>query len=283
MMSEVDGADLHQVGVRKSSFFTPIAAINTLLQHRFLIRNLVRRDVRGRYRNSILGYIWTVLEPALLSTVYYFLFIMLADNPDELYAVWVMIGIIVWSSFGKSLQSSVTSLTRNRSTIHLVYFPRIIFTYASVGSTLWVSLMSSLILIPLLYAYDIAFTWHLIFVPIGIIIAAINAIGLGLILAPLNCIQRDVEHLIRFIVRAGFFVSPVMWTWDMAVARGWAADIIIWNPMVFPITLARDGFLGQITAYPLYGIIFSVGWGVVMWILGTILFNRFEQQAVKYL
>ncbi len=57
--------------------------------------------------------------------------------------------------------------------------------------------------------------------------AAFNAVGLGLLLAPANCINRDIEHLIRFIVRAGFFVSPVMWTWDMAVERGWAADVVV--------------------------------------------------------
>ena len=113
---------LKEVGERSSSILSPVSSISVLFYHQFLIKNLIRKDIKGRYSNSFLGYIWTVLEPALLSTVYYFLFIMIADDPDPLYPVWVIIGVIIWSCFGKVLQSTVTSLTRNASTIHLVYF-----------------------------------------------------------------------------------------------------------------------------------------------------------------
>lgn len=274
---------LEVVGERSSSILSPVSSVTVLFYHQFLIKNLIRKEIKGKYSNSFLGYTWTVLEPALLSAVYYFLFIMIADDPDPLYPVWVIIGVIIWSCFGKCLQSTVTSLTRNASTIHLVYFPRMIFSFASVGSTIWITIMSSIVCIPLLVAYDIGLSWQLLFVPLAILLAAFNAIGLGLFLAPTNCVNRDIEHLIRFIVRAGFFLSPVMWTWDMALKRGWAADVVLWNPMVFPITLARDGFLGKVTEFPTNGILISIGWGVIMWIIGTIVFSKFEQSAVKYL
>ena len=274
---------LEVVGERSSSILSPVSSVTVLFYHQFLIKNLIRKEIKGKYSNSFLGYTWTVLEPALLSAVYYFLFIMIADDPDPLYPVWVIIGVIIWSCFGKCLQSTVTSLTRNASTIHLVYFPRMIFSFASVGSTIWITIMSSIVCIPLLVAYDIGLSWQLLFVPLAILLAAFNAIGLGLLLAPTNCVNRDIEHLIRFIVRAGFFLSPVMWTWDMAMKRGWAADVVLWNPMVFPITLARDGFLGKVTEFPTNGILISIGWGVLMWIIGSMVFSKFEQSAVKYL
>lgn len=274
---------LEVVGERSSSILSPVSSVTVLFYHQFLIKNLIRKEIKGKYSNSFLGYTWTVLEPALLSAVYYFLFIMIADDPDPLYPVWVIIGVIIWSCFGKCLQSTVTSLTRNASTIHLVYFPRMIFSFASVGSTIWITIMSSIVCIPLLVAYDIGLSWQLLFVPLAILLAAFNAIGLGLLLAPTNCVNRDIEHLIRFIVRAGFFLSPVMWTWDMALKRGWAADVVLWNPMVFPITLARDGFLGKVTEFPTNGILISIGWGVLMWIIGSMVFSKFEQSAVKYL
>lgn len=274
---------LEVVGERSSSILSPVSSVTVLFYHQFLIKNLIRKEIKGKYSNSFLGYTWTVLEPALLSAVYYFLFIMIADDPDPLYPVWVIIGVIIWSCFGKCLQSTVTSLTRNASTIHLVYFPRMIFSFASVGSTVWITFMSSIVCIPLLVAYDIGLSWQLLFVPVAILLAAFNAIGLGLLLAPTNCVNRDIEHLIRFIVRAGFFLSPVMWTWDMAMKRGWAADVVLWNPMVFPITLARDGFLGKVTEFPTNGILISIGWGVLMWIIGSMVFSKFEQSAVKYL
>lgn len=282
-MEEQVDIPLTEVGPKTSFLSAPISSLSILFSYRFLIQNLLKRETKGRYNSSFLGYSWTVLEPALLSVVYYFLFIMLADNPDRFYPVWVIIGVIVWTCFGKCLQATVTSLTRNASTIHLVYFPRIIFSYSSIGSTVWTTMMSSLVLIPLLFIYDIQISWQLLLVPLAILLAAFNAIGFGLLLAPANCINRDVEHLIRFIVRAGFFVSPVMWTWDMAVERGWAADVVVWNPMVFPITLARDGFLGHVTEFPLHGVMISVGWGLLMWMIGSAIFSKYEHSAVKYL
>ena len=117
IMGGGETVQLKEVGERSSSILSPVSSISVLFYHQFLIKNLIRKDIKGRYSNSFLGYIWTVLEPALLSTVYYFLFIMIADDPDRLYPVWVIIGVIIWSCFGKVLQSTVTSLTRNASTI----------------------------------------------------------------------------------------------------------------------------------------------------------------------
>ena len=283
LMGDGQELQLKVVGERSSSILSPISSTSILFYHQYLIKNLIRKDIKARYSNSFLGYAWTVLEPALLSAVYYFLFIMIADDPDPLYAVWVIIGVIVWSCFGKCLQSTVSSLTRNASTIHLVYFPRLIFSFASVGSTIWITLMSSIVLIPLLFAYDLEISWQLLLVPVAILLAAFNAVGLGLLLAPANCVNRDIEHLIRFIVRAGFFVSPVMWTAEMAMERGAWGESALWNPMVVPITMVRHGLEGKIVSLPLEIIASSVIATIMLYVLGTIIFSKYERGAVKYL
>ena len=101
-------------------------------------------------------------------------------------------------------------------------------------------------------------------------------------LAPLNCMYRDVEHLIRFVVRAGFFVSPVMWTYEMALSRGKFGEIAKYNPMLTPITLARHGLEGKQT-FPSEIILMTLLFGISMWIIGSILFEKYERKAVKYL
>ena len=272
-----------EVGLKPSSFKAPFYTLKQSFDNKFLIRNLVRRELRGRYRNSVLGYTWTFIEPALLAVVYYFLFYMLAGNPDELYAVWVLIGIIIWGCFGKSLQSTVTSLTNNKNTIHLVYFPRIVFPMTTVIGNIVLTLMSCVVIFPIILIFDLTFTYHLILIPISVFFAGFLAIGLGILLAPLNCIYRDIEHLIRFVVRAGFFVSPVMWTYEMALDRGMFGEAATFNPMLTPITLARHGLEGKATTLPYEVVTFSMLFGLVMWIIGSILFERFERQAVKYL
>ena len=124
--------------------------------------------------------------------VYWFLFIMLAGNPDEHYAVWVLIGVIVWGCFGKSLMSSVTSLTGNTRVIHLVYFPRIIFPTTAMFSTIVTTLMSSIVVIPIIVAYGFPVGPQLILIPIGIFTAGFMGMAFGLIFAPLNCLYKDV-------------------------------------------------------------------------------------------
>jgi len=274
---------LKDVRQRGELWKAPFSNIAVLFSHRFLVRNLVRKEIRGRYRNAMLGYAWTVLEPAMLASVYYFLFIMLAGNPDKMYPVWVILGVIVWSCFGKALQATVGSLSRNGQTIHLVYFPRIIFPMTAMQGNIIISMMSSLVVIPILLVYNLPITIYLLYVPLSIFMAGFLAIGLGMLVAPLNCVQRDVEHLFRFIVRAGFFLSPVMWTYEMALERGAFGEMVLYNPMVVPLTMARHGIAGESLGIPLIGLIGSLGFGVVMWILGSYIFNKYEAEAVKHL
>jgi ABC-type polysaccharide/polyol phosphate export permease len=276
-------AGLKIVGAKTSVLLAPLTNFKLLLSNNFLVRNLVRRDVRGRYRNALLGYAWTVIEPTLLSIVYWFLFIMLAGNPDEFYAVWVLIGVIVWSCFGKSLMSSVTCLSGNTRMIHLVFFPRIIFPATAVFANIVITMMSSLVVIPIILAYGFPLGIHLIMIPISICLAGFLGIGLGIIFAPLNCIQKDVEHLFRFIVRAGFFVSPVMWTYEMALERGAFGEIVLWNPMVAPITMARHGLMGKWPDLPIDSIVYSVVFAFALWIVGSMIFQKYEREAVKHL
>ncbi len=276
-------ADLRTVGERNSPWKSPLLNILVIFKFRFLVKNLVRREIRGRYRNAMLGYAWTVLEPMLLASVYYFLFVMLAGNPDEMYPIWVLLGVIIWGCFGRSLSGCVSSLSRNAQTIHLVYFPRIIFPITTIFGNIVISAMSCLVIVPIMIFYNLPITVHLILIPLSVFFAGFLGIGLGMLVAPLNCIQRDVEHLFRFIVRAGFFLSPVMWTYEMALDRGAFGEIVLFNPMVVPLTMARHGIAGQSLGVPLIGVLGSLGFGIVMWVLGSYVFSRFEAGAVKHL
>lgn len=281
--SQVAAPVLRPIGVKSNALLAPIHTISEIRKNRFLVRNLIRREVRGRYRNAALGYAWTVIEPALLASVYWFLFIMLSGNPDEMYAVWVLIGVIVWSCFSKSLNAATNSLTKNMRTIHLVYFPRSIFPVSGVGANIVVTLMSCMVILPIIYIYDMPITVHMIWIPLGVMMAGFMALGLGMMMAPLNCVNRDVEHLVRFITRAGFFVSPVMWTAEMAMERGAWGEAALWNPMVVPITMVRHGLEGKTVELP-YGIVAaSIVASILFYLIGSMVFSKYERGAVKYL
>ena len=119
--------------------------------------------------------------------------------------------------------------------------------------------------------------------PLGMLLSTILAIGVGMLVAPLNAISQDVQHLFRFIVRAGFFVSPVMWTYEMAVERGVYGEMVLWNPMVAPITIARHGLDGKWPEMPSEWLAYTVCVTILFWIVGNIIFRKYEPEAVKHL
>ena len=263
---------------------SPGRFLYNLKKNRSLIYNFIRRDVRIRYRNSILGYIWTILQPLLLAGVYYFVFTIIADQTEELYPIWVLIGVITWQFFGRSLNGSITSISRNSGMIKQIYFPREIFAVTTVGSNLVITIMSLLVVIPFIFYYDLSFGIHLLWLIAGLMISAVLALGLGLMLAPLNAVHGDIAHLFEFITKAGFFLSPVMWTLRMIPdSRNDLAQYVFLNPMVVPLEMMRCGVDGSNLGISQSWIIYSVSFAFVSLLIGIIVFMRTESKAVKYI
>tara|TARA_Y100001934_G_scaffold264770_1_gene342156 strand:+ start:288 stop:1190 length:903 start_codon:yes stop_codon:yes gene_type:complete len=269
-----------------SIFSGPNRFFSTMYNDAYLIRNLANRDIKSRYSRALIGFGWTFLEPLLLSIVYYALFTIIAGRPEPLYALHVITGVIIWGHFGKSLQASVASLTKGKNLIKQVYFPREILAISPVIAQFWISCTSLLAVIPIMIYLNVKPTVQLLWmVPLGMLLSTILAIGVGMLVAPLNAISQDVQHLFRFIVRAGFFVSPVMWTYEMAAERasGPWLDLIMLNPMVVPITLVRKGLDGSELIIATNQIGYSFGFAFVTLFVGVSIFKYFEAKVVKYL
>ena len=264
----------------------PLRFFQTLSEESYLIGNLVRRDIKSRYSRSMIGFGWTFLEPLLLSIVYYALFTILAGRPDQLYPLHVITGVIVWGHFGKSLQASVGSLTKGKNLIKQVYFPREILAISPVLAQFWISCTALLAVIPVMLYLDVRPNAQIFWmIPLGLFLSTILALGIGMLVAPLNAISEDVQHLFRFIVRAGFFVSPVMWTYEMAASRasgGWL-DAVLLNPMVVPITLVRKGLDGSEFTIPTEFLAYSAIFAFGSLFLGIAVFKKWEAKVVKYL
>jgi len=262
----------------------PLTVLQNIKKYNYLLSNFIQRDFRLKYRNSFLGYFWSLLEPLLLSAVYYLLFIIIADNPQKEYPLWVILGVITWSFFSRSLNGCIASLTKNSAMIKQIYFPRELFSINTVGSHLVIAILSLFVAIPFMYYFNIAPTIYLLMIPIGLFLASCLALGLGLLLAPLNVVNRDIEHLFSFITRAGFFLSPVMWTIDMIPAsRASIMNYLLLNPMVVPITMVRNGIDGEALTIDLFYIIYSFTFCLSSLILGAIIFKRYESEVIKKL
>jgi len=250
--------------------------------HRHLISNFISRDIRLKYRNSTLGYVWSILEPLLMTSIYVVLFGLIAGKPQPLYPLWVIIGVITWNFFGTALNGSLGTLTGNEGIIKQVYFPRILFSVTTVGSAMAMAVLSLFVSVPFLVYHHIPPSLSLLWVPAGLLFMALFGMGMGLALAPLNVVFRDAEFILRFIVKAGFYLSPVMWTFHM-VPKSRASVAILINPVSVPITMVRNGIDGSHLGIPTHWVVYSMAVCTAMFVFGVCIFQRYEAGVVKSL
>jgi len=278
---------LREINPSASFLSGPLTVIKNMIRRRRIVYNFIKRDIRLKYRNSSFGYFWSLLEPLLLSGVYFILFTIISDRPREDYAFLVVLGVISWGFFSRSLRSSIVSLTNNDMMIKQVYLPREIFAVTSVGSNLVITFFSLFISIPFIIYFDLSLNLNLLLVPIGLLILAVLSLGIGLMMSWINAINRDVEHFFAVVTRAGFFLSPVMWTIEMVIERSPDSGLqyALLNPVVVPITMIRNGLTGE--EFPdeikLIWVLYSVSFSILSFILGSMFFKKMEPVVIKKL
>ncbi|HWM88824.1 MAG TPA: ABC transporter permease [Kofleriaceae bacterium] len=283
MSDVIRSTELVEINAPVSFFSGPREMWRNMREHHHLIANFIQRDIRLKYRDSALGYFWSLLEPLGLSAVYFVLFVILAGKPDPRYALWVLLGVITWNFFSQTLSDSLVALTKNESLIKAVYLPREIFAVTNVGSKLVLTVLSLLVAVPLMIYFGIPPTPWLLMVPLGLVLTGLLALGIGLAMSCLNVVNRDVEYFFRFVTKAGFFLSPVMWTTDMAGSREKVLDYLMLNPVAVPITMVRNGIAGHGPGVGNGHVLYSVTFCLLSFLLGAMIFKRFEGSVIKKL
>ena len=280
---EDGGQELTPLWGKRSAFRLPFIVMADLFRSRNLLRLLVKRDLNARYRRAYLGYAWAVLEPLLLAVVYTFIFTILVGSSDPLYPVKIIIGVIGWSLFSRSLTTSTKSLSNSINLFQFARVPKTVFASSGTLTNLVLSFISLTSLIPFYFIHDLPVTVNLLFLPLWLVLVSFTGWAIGLLLAPVACKIPDVLNLINFLVRAGFFLSPVMWTYEMFDQRfgdGWHAIVAHLNPTVVPITEMRDAILGTSSTIPTYGYIMCLSMALVCYVFGAIIFERKAHRAV---
>ena len=279
------GGEEHLVPLwgKRSLHRLPFIVLGDLFRSRHLLKLLVKRDLNARYRRAYLGYAWAVLEPLLLAVVYTFIFTILVGSSDPLYPVKIVIGIIGWSMFARSLTTSTKSLSSSINLFQFARVPKTVFATSGTLTNAVLALISLSSLLPFYFISDLPITASLLLVPMWLMVLSFTGWGIGLLLAPIACKVPDVLNLINFLVRAGFFLSPVMWTYDMFNSRfgdGWHAVVAHMNPTVIPITGMRDAVLGEPSLIPTYAYVMCFSIALLGYIAGSIVFERKAHGAV---
>ncbi|MDC0557244.1 ABC transporter permease [Candidatus Poseidoniaceae archaeon] len=261
---------------------TIFGTINSVRRSGPMLRSIMHRDLRLRYHSSILGYLWTLIEPLMLAGAYYTVFIIIRGYAEERYPLWVLSGILIWSMFTKTTRFGVNALVKNASLIQQVYFSRAVLFVANCLTNYLITIMSMLVLIPFIILYDITPNWRLIYVFIGLFLSGVLALGLGFLLSSLNVRYRDVDHLIGFMIRVGFFLSPIMYTMDFIPQKHHWWYLIV-NPMAANISIVRSGIQGEGLLISTQSLMISICITLVIFIYGLYVFSKQQSRVVKML
>ena len=236
---------------------------------------LVWRDIKVRYRQTVLGVTWAILQPLLTMVIFSVIFGNFAKLPSDgvPYPIFTFTALLPWQLFSTSLSHSSESVVGESRLLTKIYFPRLIIPLSSVGAGVVDFLLSFLILIGLMIYYAIPFSWKIAVMPLFILLVLLSALAVGLWLSALNVQYRDVRHTVPFLVTAWMYATPIAYSASLVPER-WRVLYGL-NPMVGVV----EGFRWMLLDKPFPDIrMFIVSTVVILVLLfsGLVYFKRME-------
>jgi lipopolysaccharide transport system permease protein len=247
-----------------------------LWAYRDLLRVLTARDIKVRYKQTILGAGWAILRPLLTMVIFSVVFGGLAKVSSEgyPYPVFVYAALLPWTFFASAIGSSGASLISSSHLVSKVYFPRLIIPLASAGAGVVDLLISTAILLLLMLWYGVGWTWNLLAAPVLLVAVVFSALGVGTLLAALTVAYRDFTHLTPFLVQIWMYVTPVVFPVGLVPER-WRWLLLL-NPMSGLVEGFRAAFLGK--PFDLVGLAFSLSISLAIFVAGVAYFEHVERR-----
>jgi len=225
-----------------------VTSLVELIRYRELVKNLVLRDLKARYKNSVLGFLWSLLNPLLTMVVFTVVFtFMMPGNRIANFPIFLLCALLPWNFFQAALMGCVDSIIHNAALVKKVYFPREVLPLSTVLSNLVNFVLALLVLFAMLFAFKIRLTVWALWLPFIMVTQVIFTLGLGLLLATVNVFYRDTGVIMGVILQAWFFLTPVFYPIDILPTQRYIAGLnlnihrltYILNPMASIISSYR--------------------------------------------
>ena len=223
--------------------------LRELWEYRELLYFLTWRDIKVRYKQSILGAAWAIIQPFIAMVVFTIFFGKLANlGPAGIpYPIWNYAAMVPWTYFAFGLAQSSNSLVGSSALLKKIYFPRLVVPIASTLSGLVDFTIAMLVLVPMMIVYGYWPTLNIVWLPAFVLLAFLSALGVGLWLSALNVQFRDVKHTIPFLVQIWFFLTPVVYSASDKITDPVWLSVYSLNPMVGVVEGFRWALLGMDT------------------------------------
>lgn len=250
--------------------------LGELRQYRDLFYFLVARDIKVKYKQTVLGGLWAIIQPFFSMVVFTLFFGKLAKIPSDgvPYPIFNFTAMVAWIYFANAVTGSGNSLIGNTNLISKVYFPRVIIPLTPVLGGLLDFSIAFVVLIGMMFYYHIYPTAMTAFIPLLVVLMIFTAGGVGIILAALNAKYRDIRYTIPFLVQLWMFASPIVYPASMVPEK--YRLIYALNPMTGVIEGFRSALLGTVT-FPTQMILVSTTVSVILFTVGMFYFRQVER------
>lgn len=249
--------------------------LKEIYDYREMIYSLVKRDLRGRYKGSVLGFLWTFLNPLFQLIVYTLVFSVIMKSGYDKYYLFLFVALIPWIFFSTSVAGGASCIWSQKDMVNKIYFPREVLPIAHVTSQLINMLLSFLVVFAVLIVtnYGINPT-ALLYLPIIVFVEYFFALGITMLVSAVTVFLRDIEYILNIIVMAWQFLSPVMYGVDMVPEE--VLFIFNLNPMTSILSAYRD-ILYYKQAPQLSTLLQAVIVGIVFLVIGTLAFEKLKK------
>jgi ABC-2 type transport system permease protein len=214
--------------------------IKEIYLYREMLRNLVSKEIRARYKASVLGFLWTFINPLLTLAVYSFVFSVVMKSGIHNYSMFLFVALLPWNYIAMSVTQGTTSLVGNVSLVKKIYFPRAILPLSLVFANMINYLLGLIILMPALALFHIRFTITLVAFPAVLLVETLLVASLTLLVAVGTVYFRDLEHIIGIFIMLWFFLTPIVYSIDTIPAN--LRNLFNFNPATAIIEAYRAIF-----------------------------------------
>ncbi|MCJ7691573.1 MAG: ABC transporter permease [Clostridiaceae bacterium] len=261
-----------------------ISNIKTLFSYRELIFSLTKKELKVKYRGSVLGFFWSLLNPILIMVVYSFVFSIIMRVEVEDYAIFLVSALLGFNFLSNSVNNGVSSISANGNLVNKIYFPREILPISIVFANLMNFLFEIIALFIVLAVLGYKFYMYLYLLPLVIFIQFFLATGFTLLVSSLNVFFRDIQHLVSIVMMVWFFATPIIYPIDMVPEK--FRIILMFNPMTLFTMLYRNIFYyvkhKQGFEMPgLYAIVLGIGVSILIFLVGYFVFKKLEPRFAE--
>ena len=257
-----------------------LKVFKNLYNYRELLKTNVKKEIRGKYKNSFLGVLWSFLNPLLQIMVYAIVFPLILRNTQENYVIFLCCGLIPWTFFSTTISKAAFTMVENGNIIKKVYFPREILPISVVTSETVNFLISTIIIIGVVVFGGLGITKYIIFYPIVLLAQYLLLLAIALVVSSISVYIRDLQHLIGVALQLLFYAAPIVYAPESIPANfAWILKI---NPMTYIINGYRDIFYNQ-TMIELKPLLILIGISIIACVIGYMIFNKLQKGFAEQL